>query len=276
VANADWSPDGKWLALSRRDRGGPVGVLVSVLGADGKWAWDVRPRLSQFGPVRWWPDSASFVAGGTDLKGRGGVFRIDAHTGLATPLFLSSEGSPIPYTTAISPDGATLYYRQETTSAVRLVARDVASAAERAVLSQARAPGDAPSVLVGLSLSPDGAWIATSTKASAGGDATLRAVSVATGESRPLLGASKASAQVLMWAPDSQSVFVRRRPAVGTPEVLRIPVAGGEPVDVSWSLGNDTHDFKVHPDGRRLVFVETPHDGMRGRAEMRALAGIAR
>jgi Tol biopolymer transport system component len=276
VSNADWSPDGKWLALSRRDRGGPVGVLVSVLGIDGKRTRDVRPKLRQFGPLRWWPDSASFVAGGTDLKGRGGVFRVDAHSGVATPLFLVSEGDNIPYIAAISPDGAALYYRHVTPSAVRILARDVTSGAVRVVVSQTRAPGDAPSVLVGLSLSPDGAWIATSTKASANGDATLRAVAVATGESRELLGASKAATQVLMWAPDSKSVFVRRSAAAGKPEVLRIPIAGGEPAVVAWSFGDQTHDFRVHPDGRRLVLVETPPDGSRGRAELRALAGIAR
>jgi Tol biopolymer transport system component len=232
--------------------------------------------LRQFGPLRWWPDSASFVAGGTDLKGRAGVFRIDGHSGLASPVFFSSEGDAVPYMTAISPDGASLYYRHVTSSAVRILARDVTSGTERVLWRQARAPGEAPSVLVGLSLSPDGAWIATTTKASADGDDTLRAVSVATGESRELLNASSASTQVVMWAPDSQSVFVRRSSAAGTPEVLRIPIGGGPPTTVTWSLGDQTHDFRVHPDGRRLVFVETPPDGSRGRAELRALPGIAR
>jgi Tol biopolymer transport system component len=168
-----------------------------------------------------------------------------------------------------------VYYRHVTPSAVRILARDVTSGTERVLLSQARAPGDAPSVLEGLSLSPDGSWIATSTKESASGDATLRAVSVATGESRELLGASKASTQVLMWAPDGRSVFVRRRPAAGKPEVLRIPIARGQPTTVTWSLGDQAHDFRVHPDGRRLVFIEF-RDGSGGRAELRALAGIAR
>jgi hypothetical protein len=113
--------------------------------------------LRQFGPLRWWPDSASFVAGGTDLKGRAGVFRIDAHSGLATPVFFSSEGDAVPSMTAISPDGASLYYRHVTSSAVRIVAREVTSGTERVLWRQARAPGEAPSVLVGLSLSPDGA-----------------------------------------------------------------------------------------------------------------------
>lgn len=143
---------------------------------------------------------------------------------------------------------------------------------ERVLLTQARAPGEAPSVLEGLSLSPDGTWIATTTKVSALADATLRAVSAKTGESRELL-VSKASSQVLMWAPDSRSLFVRRPVGAGKPEVLRLPIAGGEPSIVPWTLGDDTRDFRVHPDGRRLVYVR---GGASGRAELRSLAGVAR
>jgi Tol biopolymer transport system component len=272
-AGADWSPDGKWLALSRRDRGGPVGVLVSVLTADGKLARNVRPKLSQFGPLQWWPDSGSFVTGGIDVKGRGGVFRVDAHSGVATALVLGSEGEDFPYITAVAPDAATVYYRHVTPSAVRILARDVTSNTERVLLGQPRAENAPPNVLVGLSLSPDGAWIVTSTKESANGATTLRAVSTKTGEPTTLLTASAASTQVLMWAPDSQSLFVRRQLTGGTPEVLRVRLAGGEAEKIAWTLGNDTRDFRVHPDGRRLVCVR---NGSGGRAELRALAGVAR
>jgi Tol biopolymer transport system component len=235
----------------------------------------VVAKLRQVGPLSWWADSGSFVAGGTDLKGRGGVFRIDAHSGVATPLLLTPEGE-IPYISAIAPDAATVYYRQVTPAAVRIVARDVASGLERALLSQPRAPTDSPSVLEGQSLSPDGSWIATSTRESARGPATLRAISTSTGESRALSNATSASLTVLMWAPDSQSLFVRRRQADGAPEVLRLAIAGGEPRIVDWTLGHDTHDFRVHPDGRRLVYVERLSGAAAGRAELRVLAGIAR
>ncbi len=273
-SEADWSPDGRWLALSRLDRGGPVGALVSVLGADGGKARDVRPKLRGAGPIRWWPDSASFVASGTDLKGRAGVFKIDAQSGVATPLFFVPEGTLRLSDPAVSRDGKTLYYRDVSPAAVRIVARDLASGTERVLLTQARGSGDAPSVLEGLTLSPDGSWIATSTKTPATGATTLRAVAVAGGETRELLAASKASPQVLMWAPDSRSLFVRRTLPGGGQEALRIPMTGGDPNVVTWPFGSNARSFRVHPDGRRLVFVENRAEGRR--AELRVLPGIAR
>lgn len=274
VSDADWSPDGRWLALSRRDRGGPVGALVSVLGADGGKARDVRPKLRGFGPIRWWPDSASFLASGTDLKGRAGVFKIDAQSGIATPLFMLPEITSWYSQPAVSRDGKTLYYRDVSPAAVRIVARDLASGTERVLLTQARGSGDAPSVLEGLTLSPDGSWIATSTKTPASGETTLRAVAVTSGERRELLAASKASPQVLMWAPDSRSLFVRRSLPGGGPEVLRIPMAGGDSNPVTWPFGSNARGFRVHPDGRRLVFIENRSEG--NRAELRVLPGLAR
>lgn len=274
-SEADWSPDGKSLALNRRDRGGPVGMLVSVLSLDGHRVRHVRPQLNlccHF--IRWGRDSASFIAAGTDLKDRWGLFRVDADSGETTPLMLSSDGESY-NAAALSPDGKELYYQHVTPSAVRIVARTLASGVERELVRRTRGPSSVgPNVLAGLHLSPDGQQIVTGTTDPAANVRALLAVSVSSGESRELLRASTGALEVLMWAPDSRSVFVRRPGSGGTPEVLRIPIAGGEPVKIEWTIGHDTRDFRVHPNGRQIVFVQNNADG--ATAEVRVMPGVAR
>jgi Tol biopolymer transport system component len=272
VAQAAWSADGHWLALSRRDRGGPAGILISVLDAGGNVVRNVRPQLTLAFLAQWAVDGTSFIMSGSDLRGRHGVFRVDADSGAATPLLLSQEEARV-NAPALSPDGTHMYYRVVTQSAIRIVDRTIASGSEREIVRRDREPSDRPNVLAGLLLSPDGRQILTSTLEKTTSEVRLLAVSVATGESREVMRA-KAAPEVLIWAPDSRSVFIRQAPAAGPPEVLRVPVGGGEPVKIDWSPGPDTADFRVHPDGRRVVFVRTT--GPAAQSELRVIPGIAR
>ena len=48
-AQAEWSPDGRTLVVVRRDRGGPVGMLISLLDLEARSVRHVRPQLSQLG-----------------------------------------------------------------------------------------------------------------------------------------------------------------------------------------------------------------------------------
>jgi Tol biopolymer transport system component len=274
AAYADWSPDGTSLALIRRDRPGPMGMLGSVLTLDGRLVRHVRPQLNQpRHPLRWGPDGGTFITAGTDRNGRSGVFSVDSQSGEATPLLLSADGES--YTEpALSSDGKVLYYRHVTSSMVRIVARTLESGEERELAHRSRRPTDPPTVLAGLSLSPDGQYIVAGTRDAAANVSTLLAVPVSPGEPRELLSASSATLEVLMWAPDSRSIFVRRRADVeGSPEVVRLSFPGGEPVEVEWTLGHDTRKFRVHPDGRRIVFVQNPSGAA---AEVRVMPGVAR
>jgi Tol biopolymer transport system component len=168
-----------------------------------------------------------------------------------------------------------LYYRHVTPSAVRIVARTLDSGEERELARRSREPGEPPTVLAGLALSPDGRHIITGTRDRGTNASVLLAVSVSSGESRELLRVPDVALEVLMWAPDSQSIFVRRRPdAERQPDVVRLPAAGGEPVKVEWTLGHDTRDFRVHPDGKRIAFVQI--ERTIGAAEVRVMPGVAR
>jgi Tol biopolymer transport system component len=275
VSDADFSPDGKSLALNRSDRPGPVGMLVSVLTLDSHSVRHVRPQLNLPGhPLRWGRDGRTLITAGTDLKSRPGLFSVDSTSGEATPILLSPDGESYAEP-ALSPDGKVLYYRHVTPSAIRIVARTIGSGEERELARRSRRPGEPPTVLAGLSLSPDGRQIVAGTRDRVTDVTGLLLISVSSGEARELLPATDVALEVLMWAPDSQSIFVRRRPgAQRPPDVVRLPIAGGEPVKLEWTLGHDTWDFRVHPDGKRIAFVEIKPAS--GAAEVRVMPGIAR
>jgi hypothetical protein len=63
-----------------------------------------------------------------------------------------------------------------------------------------------------------------------------------------------------MWAPDSQSIVIRKRSLLPTGashyEMFHVPVDGTPPrrIDANINLGINPHDFRVHPDGRRVAF----------------------
>jgi Tol biopolymer transport system component len=268
VAWADWLRDEK-LALTRRDRGGPVGMVVSVLNLHDSRVRQFRPQLNSFGPSTWSSDGQSFITSGSDPKGREGLFRVDANSGDATMLVRSLEGETFD-APALSPDGGTLYYRHATTSAIRIVARTLSSGVERELIQHSRRPG-APNVAAALALSPDGRHIAMSMDPR-GNVRTLLAVSASSGEPRELLRASTGTLEPLMWAPDSQSLFVRHAGGGGS-EVVRLSVLGSEPEKVDWNLGHDSRSFRVHPGGRQLVFVKT--GGAPKQSEVRVLPGVA-
>ena len=147
-SNPAWSPDGKSLAyLSTRL--GDTRILAIRSSATGEVReLAMRPSLRYLQGLSWAPDSRSFAILGRDLKGRDGIFRIDASTGEVTPILaptperLSYEGF------FWSPDGQRLYFHSQ---AGGIYERDLSSGLQREVI---RGYGQ-------ISLSPDGQWIAT-------------------------------------------------------------------------------------------------------------------
>ena len=269
-----WSADGQ-LALSRRDRGGPMGMLVSIVSADGTQVRHVRPQLSAFGPLRWDADNAGFIVAGADTKRRQGLFRVDATSGSATALLVSTE-SDSHFVPARTADGRELLYRHVNAAAVRLVARDVRTGVERTLISRSVAGGAPATVLSGLLPAPDTSWLATTTR-EADGSSVVHAVSVGSGEDRPLLRAQAgASVEVLMWAPDGRTLFVRRREKDRKPEVLRLALDGTAAPPVPWTLGDETGGFMAQPGGSRVVFVERSPSASGAYAELRTLPGVGR
>ena len=79
----DWSSDGKYLAYVSQRGFNPTNNTGRIIGVRDMTTGEERelhPKLLYFGPVSWSPDGAALLTVGTDVKGRTGVFTIDART----------------------------------------------------------------------------------------------------------------------------------------------------------------------------------------------------
>jgi hypothetical protein len=271
-AQAEWSPDGRSLALLRRTGPDPMGILISVLGPDGARLRDVRPQLDGFGPFVWSRDGKSFLAPGHELKGRAGIVRVDASSGAGRVIAGESDspgGLAVLGDLAVlgeSPDSRYLYYAATDVSRLRLIAHEMATQVQREI---ATLPGGDQPRVAGFwnpHLSPDGRHIAASVWQEEGGRA-LEIIAVASGARRRLTSGND---NVLTWAPDSRSVLVQRS-LDGSRQVHRLSIDTGEAALLDWNLEGESHSFRVHPDGRRIIYVLLASSGT---AQLRRLTGI--
>jgi Tol biopolymer transport system component len=158
---------------------------------------------------------------------------------------------------AVAPNGSEVYIRRANRMGIRLIARSLLSGDERVLRSWPRPAAGIDDFTGRPSLSPDGTRIATVITDDAG-DVSVVLIDPASGDATTIARVRASQPEVLFWAPDQQSVLVRWQPAGGddkSREVWRVPVSGGSAAPVEWSLGHDNHEFRVHPDGRRIVYV---------------------
>ena len=94
-----WSSDGKELAYTIDLPGRPS--VIAIRSIDNGKSREVRPQLEYYGLASWIPGGRFLLLNGTDFKGRRGMFRMDAETGVATPLVLDVFG----YYPIWAPDG---------------------------------------------------------------------------------------------------------------------------------------------------------------------------
>jgi Tol biopolymer transport system component len=243
----DWSRDGKELAYSSCVvlGGGPCTLLIRSMET-GKTR-ELEPRLQYFFFPRFSPDGRSFITNGTDLKGRQGIYRIDAHTGEAS---IVMDAAIFPQWTA---DGKGIYCNRRDGT---LGFRDLATGEERELL---RGRPD----FRGFSVSPDGkqvAVIASDLKTYY----SLLVIPLQGGEPRTLLHVSPPEtlsgdqARSPAWTPDGRAIVI----AKGQSSLARITGLWSVPIDGSQArkLDIDTENwtgdgFRISPDGRQIAFV---------------------
>lgn len=276
-----WSPDGKYLAfLSRRGimAQGTWSTVITILSLGTGQLRELRPQLNihSSGPgLRWSPDGLSLAIRATDSKGRQGVFRINTATGEATSVALSSEGEAL-LGAIWAPDGKRMYYSRRNWAGqfTVLVERDLSSGSEKEVI---RKSGGTP-YWIDRDLSPDGKYFAAvdgdwfaGPPASPGRTRKWNVVLIPAsgGEPKELMRGESQGAGVLMWAPDSRSIFVYSIKDKGwwqgartdDREVWRVAIDGTEPqkldlnVNFLGPLGNSDQQLHAHPDGKRVVFA---------------------
>ena len=227
--NPDWSPDGKFLAYQACEEGGCIAIRSVATGQVRK-----LPRTMRY-PTdpRWSPDGRWLLTRGKDLRGRNGIFQIDAQTGDATPVILGDGlfGAP-----QWSPDGKKIYYNRRPV----FVERDLASGAEREVTRGLAGP-----------LSPDGRYFVASRNDQSTLSSSLLLVPIAGGQPRELHRLPQIDAfgsGRTLWTRDGSAVIAR-----SLTELWLVPITGDRPR----KLDIDVEDSQVSlsPDGHHIAFL---------------------
>src|SRR5205085_10821051 len=152
-----WSPDGKYLAYLSRY----LVVGIRSVTTDEVRELSLVQTFSYVESFGWASDSASFMLGGTDAKGRRGLFRLDAQTGRLAVIVPPYDGAPglsVTVTGVESPDGKVLYFTRYDVVAVTgptytFVKRDLVSGKDDEMIRRAN--------LGPMVLSPNGRYLAT-------------------------------------------------------------------------------------------------------------------
>ena len=248
----DWSSDGKHL-LYMSCGGGPC--TVSVRSMETGVVREVPHRLTYLNRPRLAPDGHAIVTEGTDLKGRPGIYLIDARTGetsLIAPVEMRTrQGWP-----DWSADGKRIrFIRQlETRDRVVILEREIGSEETREIFRIAETG-------IGiLNVSPDGRFVAYVKTEPTSHTSSLLVTPIAGGAPTVLVRATDPKRlYVMQWTPDSQAVVLRNdAPGSGNVELWLAPLTGEpRPLNVDTRHWDTEGYFELHPDGRQVAFVGT-------------------
>ena len=236
---AMWSPDGTHMAYVSSRRGVNTIVIQSL---DSGRTRELTPRVSQFLFPRW--SAKNFMTfQGVDLKGRQGIFRMDIETA-ETTLVVGGRGAGYLSWAAATPDEANIVYTRNQANKFTLISRHLATGEERELFH-----GSATATAT----SPDGTLVAFRT-----GDRTsssIVVVPVRGGDPRVIMKAELPSAlsHFVEWLPDGR-VLVGRNKDRKFDRLVAIALDGRAPVQLPPSLNPLGSFFRVHPDGRQIVY----------------------
>ncbi len=245
---AVWSPDGAriaYLVQSALVRGGEGANTLTIHTLETGQMHSIPLKMSYAQRLQWQPDGHAIFAGGTDLKGRIGLFRVDLIGGRFEPVVYGSVGR-----FAIASDGKTLFYegRGAQASGGAIVALDLQTHEEKEVYGF--------SGFCGLALSPDGRWLAVKANLRADDGSVSRFPSIqilpaSGGEPRTirtLQDPESSQWRQMAWSADGKYVFFTHHDR----ELWQIAAAGGAPQRLANNLIY-INSISVHPDGRRLA-----------------------
>jgi Tol biopolymer transport system component len=253
-AMPDWSRDGRYLAYVSQRGFNPTnnaGRMISVRDTTSGEERDLYPKLVYFGQIRWSPDGGSLLMSGTDIKGRDGIFVVNARTGDVSVVAEANRGANPQW----APDGRHIFYRRGNSdpyAGADLIERDLATNEERLVVH---------ADFAAFAVAPNGRSIVTIVGDLAKGFGTaIVQFDIESGRKTELLTASVSEQYppyvAPQWMPSGNAVVVHKR----VPNELWLVPTTGEPprrinLDVrEWSFG-PVGQFSLASDGERIAFV---------------------
>lgn len=241
-----WSPDGKYLAYISQPANGPVDKITirSMDTGQSRYLYPENRNIQVLNlseSIQWSPDGRSF------LTANGRISRVDAQTGEATTI-VSGVGQAV--NPRWSTDGTSIYYRQQNRGGVpgvSHVVRDLASGNERELIRR--------NELDSVFLSPDGRYIATTSRDQVAKTNTVLLIPTAGGEAREVLRVNlDARGPIMSWARDSRSFLYR---STVPKELWQIPIEG-TPKNLGPTSGEIPPYPAAHPDGRQIAYAAYP------------------
>jgi Tol biopolymer transport system component len=261
-----WSPDGKSLAYVSLREGATEpaaprsAVIVGIHSVETGEIRELRPALNLSPAVlRWSADGLSLIAAGRDVKGRQGLYRIDARTGTVSDIVRSTDDGEL-RSPVESPDGTNLYYFRgyvgQPEREFALIERSLTSGSEREVIRRRNFFALA-SVAV---LSPDGQSIIVSTEDSAAKTSALLVVPVHGGQPKEIMRVDHPlMVRIQSWMPNSRGILAvvsSTWPGQGAgrgAELWHVPLDGGERRKLDLNVTGMT-PFSIHPDSRQIAY----------------------
>lgn len=246
-----WSWDGQSLAYAAEGSKAANGAII-IQSLQTGLSRRVKPALSGFRCLQWAPDG-TLVCHGTDLKGRAGIFRVDAETGDASRI-LSAENDAYTIVPSWSADGRTLVYLNNAKTGTTIVARDAASGSERPLV---RLKGPYAGF---AGISPNGQLVAYATLDRETKKQTIYTLSTEGGQPREIfaLAAPKILTGNLLaieWTRDSERLVFTQSEA-GIPSTWVLPLDGRAPIRIDPAISApNSNVLRIHPDGRRVAFA---------------------
>ncbi|MBL8294244.1 MAG: PD40 domain-containing protein [Bryobacterales bacterium] len=261
-----WSPDGKHLAYSTYEHPRGDNIFLTVRSIESGQSRELRPQVKYPRWASWSPDGRSILVEAWDIKGRAGIFQIDAQNADAATVVSGADGERVS-TPQWLPDGKKILYLYErrALSEGAILLRDLASGGESEII-RIKTLRNQTSYTRSFVLSPDGRSVAYLTSDGTSAHTAIMLKTLAGGEPRELLKLSD-TAFLHGWTPDGQAVvYGRSGRATGggaaSTDVAAwlLPIRGGEPrrLDLGESF---VSQVQLHPDGKQIAFWSNNQTG---------------
>jgi hypothetical protein len=243
-----WSPDGRLLAY--------MSDMLVVRAADsGRTIREVRVSLGNFSPLVWAGESL-YGVGENSASGRG-IYRVDAHTGAAEPVYIGDGHI------RVSRDGKSVFFGRllPNGNETALIEREIAGGKEREVMRR--------EWFQGIAVSQNGQYIVTAGVDRTTNSRTALLISVATGEVREVLRVRSdlmpSDLTVFTrgtrfwhaeWVPGDRSFLMLKRLANETQddEVWEVPLEGTLR-KLDFKLPRTTLTYRLQPGGNKIALA---------------------